>query len=77
MHMPWIIRCLFQTPIKPGYKNLYFNTRIYDGCTRNDFIKGNLVQFLYQLGTIKQPKSYHSDHNDGRGYFIGYQDDQD
>lgn len=40
---------------------------------RNDFKKGHLIQFLYNIGAIKQPDNW--DDDDGRGYFIGRKDD--
>lgn len=75
MHAPYIITCLFQTLYKPHSKNLLFNSKVWDGMTRNDFKKGNFAEFLYKLKAIKQPLNYQDD--DGRGYFIGRQDDED
>jgi hypothetical protein len=76
MHFPYIIKCLFQTLyVRPHYKNYFYNTRVYDGRTKNDFKKGHLLQFLYKLGCIKR---YNSDDpcDDGRSYFIGHLDDE-
>ena len=71
-HIPFILTCIVQAFNKPLHENIYFNHRIYDGMTRNDFIKGELVRFLYKLKAIKQ---HHYEDDDGRGYFIGCLDD--
>lgn len=76
MHAPYIITCLFQTLYKPHSKNLFFNSKVYDGMNRNHFKYGLMYEFLYKLKAIKRPKSY-KDAVDGRGYFIGYEDDED
>jgi hypothetical protein len=73
MHLPWIFKCLVQVPFTANYKNSFFNSKIYDGMTRNDFIKGEFTQFLFKLKIIKR---FDWDHDDGRGYFIGYLDDE-
>jgi hypothetical protein len=74
-HLPHMIECCFYI-VKAGqldYSNPHYNSRIYDGLTRNDFIKGNLILFLYKLKIIKQFK--YEDDPDGRGYWIGNLDD--
>ena len=71
-HLPFVLTCIVQSFNKPLHENLFFNTKIYDGMTRNDFIKGQLVSFLYKLGTIRR---YYWEDDDGRGYFIGCLDD--
>lgn len=75
MHIPYIIKSLFDAFTKPYYKNIIFTSRIYDGFTSNDFKNGNLIQFLYKIRAIEQPTSYESS-QDCRGYFIGYKDDE-
>lgn len=76
IHLPYVALCLVQALYRPGYKNLYFNSKIYDGLSRNGFKKGNMIQLLHRLRAIKKPESPRKD-IDGRGYFIGYQNDED
>ena len=72
-HLPYILKALYQAFIFPIHKNIFYNIRVHDGFSRNDYIKANLVIDLYRLGIIKQLE-YGED--DGRGYFIGYLDDE-
>ena len=76
IHLPYIITCILQAPFRPHYKNLYFNSRIYDGLSRNGFKKGRLIEFLFKVGAIKQPKSW-ADDPDHRAYWIGSLDDNE
>lgn len=73
MHMPYIIRCLWACRTNPFWKNPYWNSIVYDGQTRNDFKKGDFLRFLRKLRIIR--KFNHED-DDGRGYHIGYLDDE-
>lgn len=76
IQLPFLLICVFELLYKKPYKNRYYNSRIYDGFTRNDFYKGSLMQFLFRLNIIKQAESYNSDnYPDFRSYFIGYRDD--
>lgn len=72
MHFPHMFSSIVEAPFMPRHKNHYWNTRIYDGLTRNDFIKGDLIEKLHKMGCIKK-LDWESD--DGRGYFIGCTDD--
>ena len=73
MHLPYILKCLFSLLYTEAHKTLYWNSKVYDGMTRNDFKKGELIQLLYKIGAIKK---YDWDHDDGRGYFIGLLEDE-
>lgn len=75
MHLPHMIKCMIEAFYKPHSKNLYFNSRFYDGLSRNGFKKGNLISFLHKIGVVKKPYSYEKNVN-RIGYFIGYQDDE-
>lgn len=72
MHIPFILKCLWACPTQPHWKNPFWNARVYDGQTRNDFKKGDFALFLYKLRVIKK---LNYDDDDGRGYYIGYLDD--
>jgi hypothetical protein len=56
----------------PKWKRKSYNVKVYDGLTRNDFQVGAFLVFLYKINIIKRP--VWTD-DDGRGYFIGYEDD--
>ena len=74
IHFPFIAVCLLQALYKERSKNLYFNHKIYDGLTRNDFIMSDLLVFLCKLKIIKKPSENHDPYS--MGYFIGYQEDE-
>jgi hypothetical protein len=61
------LRYLSYKPV-PEYLKPANNTKVWDGLTRNDFKKGDLISFLYKIGAIKR-LTYAED--DGRAYFIG------
>lgn len=72
IHVPYMLRCIWSARTNPMWKNPYWNSRVYDGLTRNDFKKGEFVSFLYKLRIIEK---FDYEDDDGRGYFIGYQND--
>ncbi len=73
MHVPYLAICIVQAfYVRPFYKNRRSERRVYDGISRNGIKKGNVMMFLHSLGCIKQ---YSWKDDDGRGYFIGYSDD--
>ena len=69
-----MLKSLFACFNKNDWRNPIWNTRVYDGMTRNDFKKGTLIEFLYKIEIISQPYNHESD-LDGRGYWIGWQND--
>jgi hypothetical protein len=74
MHLPYMLKYAFQSLYMHQYKTYYYNSRIYDGQTRNDFIKGELISFLGKLDAIRK---YNFDEDpDGRWYWIGNLDDE-
>lgn len=73
LHLPYLYKCLLSLLFKSHWQSLYWNSKVYDGMTRNDFKKGELIQLLYKIGAIKK---YDWDHDDGRGYFIGLLEDE-
>ena len=75
MHTPYIVRAFVQSFYRPLHKNIIYNHKVWDGQTPNDFKRGNLIEFVYKLGGIKQ-FSWH-DEDDGRGYYIGYSDEDE
>jgi hypothetical protein len=75
MHIKYKLLFLYQRLSgMPLHKTIVWNSKVWDGQTRNDFQRGRFVEFLYKVGAIKQ-LSYYED--DGRGYFIGYSDEDD
>ncbi len=75
MHVPYLSIAFIHCFYRPLHKNIMYNHKVWDGQTPNDFRRGNLIEFVYKLGGIKQ-LSWH-DEDDGRGYFIGYSDEDE
>jgi len=75
LHAPYICRAFIQSFYLPLHKNIMYNHKVWDGQTSNDFKRGHLIEFVYKLGGIKQLSW--NDEDDGRGYFIGYSDEDE
>ena len=73
-HLPFVSKVITQSFYKPIHENIYYTRTIYDGMSRNDFKKGDLINFLHDVGAIKMFKQ--EDDDDGRGYWIGCLDDE-
>ena len=73
-YYPSILFYYWQNIFIPKHKTLRYNTSVYDGMSRNDFVRGNLLTFLSKLGAIKRFK-VDDPEVDGRWYFIGSIDD--
>jgi hypothetical protein len=71
--LPSVIFYAYQLTHMPMYKTKRHNTRVWDSFTMNDFKKGNLIEFLSKMNAIK--RYTFEDAPDGRGYFIGYIDE--
>ncbi len=41
VRFPYLLRCLFQDPRKPRWKRVEWNTKVYDGMSRNQFVIGD------------------------------------
>ena len=74
IHIPYIVKAFTQSFYLPLHKNIMYNHKIWDGQTSNDFKVGHLIEFVYKLGGIGR-LPYVED--DGRGYFIGYLDEDE
>jgi hypothetical protein len=63
VHFPFYMICIIQLAYKPIHKNIYYNSTIYDGMTRNDFRKGSLIRFLGKIEVTEVPYNYDDDPN--------------
>jgi hypothetical protein len=75
-HLPYMAKCIPSAIFLPKHKSRYYNIPIYDGLTRNQFRKGNLITFLGQIKAIKQLPESSIGSDDGRWYWIGVLDDE-
>jgi hypothetical protein len=69
MHFPYIVKGLIQSIYIPRHKNIIYNSRVWDGMTRNDFIKGELIRFLGKIQITKKPQKWEDDPN--LAYWLG------